>query len=139
MVLLDADSIMTGRALVQAVAMMEEFRTSAHSTAPRIVHRRDDLHADSQLSPTDSIVRLFSRGAQLLAQHDGTMGTQRDHSRAAVHRACALPTYPVREPFGGRIMSHDFVEAALMRRAAGRCGSRTTSTAATKKAADSDR
>ncbi len=30
---------------------------------------------------------------------------------------CALPTLPGSEPFGGRILSHDFVEAALMRRA----------------------
>jgi membrane glycosyltransferase len=30
---------------------------------------------------------------------------------------CALPQLPGREPFGGRILSHDFVEAALLRRA----------------------
>ena len=30
---------------------------------------------------------------------------------------CALPDLPGREPFGGKILSHDFVEAALMRRA----------------------
>jgi hypothetical protein len=27
---------------------------------------------------------------------------------------CELPALPGREPFGGRILSHDFVEAALM-------------------------
>jgi len=30
---------------------------------------------------------------------------------------CALPELPGNEPFGGRILSHDFVEAALMRKA----------------------
>jgi membrane glycosyltransferase len=30
---------------------------------------------------------------------------------------CALPDLPGNEPFGGRILSHDFVEAALMRKA----------------------
>jgi membrane glycosyltransferase len=30
---------------------------------------------------------------------------------------CALPALPGREPFGGHILSHDFVEAALLRRA----------------------
>jgi membrane glycosyltransferase len=30
---------------------------------------------------------------------------------------CALPDLPGSEPFGGRILSHDFVEAALMRKA----------------------
>src|SRR5438552_7720970 len=30
---------------------------------------------------------------------------------------CSLPDLPGSEPFGGRILSHDFVEAALMRRA----------------------
>jgi membrane glycosyltransferase len=30
---------------------------------------------------------------------------------------CGLPELPGKEPFGGRILSHDFVEAALMRKA----------------------
>ncbi|MCB1124099.1 MAG: glucans biosynthesis glucosyltransferase MdoH, partial [Verrucomicrobiae bacterium] len=30
---------------------------------------------------------------------------------------CALPDLPGKEPFGGKILSHDYVEAALMRRA----------------------
>ncbi len=30
---------------------------------------------------------------------------------------CALPRLPGKEPFGGEILSHDFVEAALLRRA----------------------
>ncbi len=30
---------------------------------------------------------------------------------------CALPALPGKEPFGGHILSHDFVEAALMRKA----------------------
>jgi membrane glycosyltransferase len=32
-------------------------------------------------------------------------------------RHCSLPTLPGEGPFGGRILSHDYVEAALMRRA----------------------
>src|SRR2546428_10030141 len=32
---------------------------------------------------------------------------------------CALPRLPGREPLGGEILSHDFVEAALMGRAGG--------------------
>jgi len=32
-------------------------------------------------------------------------------------RHCSLPELPGAGPFGGRIMSHDYVEAALMRRA----------------------
>ena len=34
-----------------------------------------------------------------------------------VDKFCELPALPGREPFGGRILSHDFVEAALMKRA----------------------
>ena len=30
---------------------------------------------------------------------------------------CGMPDLPGRPPFGGHILSHDFVEAALMRRA----------------------
>ena len=30
---------------------------------------------------------------------------------------CALPDLPGKEPFGGKILSHDFVEAALLRKA----------------------
>jgi len=32
-------------------------------------------------------------------------------------QCCDLPQLPGRKPFGGQILSHDFVEAALMRRA----------------------
>src|SRR3546814_12232666 len=34
----------------------------------------------------------------------------------AFAQSCGLPELPGREPFGGHIMSHDMVEAALLRR-----------------------
>ena len=51
----------------------------------------------------------FQDEAQLL-------GPQRHHPGDAFMAHCGLPTLPGAPPFGGHIMSHDFVEAALLRR-----------------------
>ena len=48
------------------------------------------------------------------------LGPQRDHPRPGLRRGAGLPELKGRKPFGGHILSHDFVEAALMRR--GRLG-----------------
>src|SRR3546814_11726769 len=48
----------------------------------------------------------------------GLQGTYWGHNAIirmrAFARCCALPPLPGREPLGGLIMSHDFVEAALL-------------------------
>ena len=118
MVVLDADSIMTGRALVQLVAMMEKNpQVGIIQTAPRIVNG-ETLFARVQSFASRLYSPLFLAGLNYWQQHEANFW-----GHNAVIRVqpfidhCALPELPGTEPFGGRILSHDFVEAALMRKA----------------------
>jgi membrane glycosyltransferase len=118
MVVLDADSIMTGRALVQLVALMEKnSQTGIIQTAPRIV-RGETLYARIQSFANRLYSPLFLAGLNYWQQHDGNYWGHNAIIRVQPFiDHCALPDLPGSEPFGGRILSHDFVEAALMRRA----------------------
>ena len=118
MVVLDADSIMTGRALVQLVAMMEKNpQAGIIQTAPRIVHG-ETLYARLQSFANRLYSPLFLAGLNYWQQHDGNYWGHNAIIRVQPFiEHCALPDLPGSEPFGGRILSHDFVEAALMRRA----------------------
>lgn len=118
MIILDADSLMTGDTVVRLAGAME-------------------LHPDVALIQTLPIVvnarSLFSRLQQFagrlygpliaagIAWWHGADGNYWGHNAIIRVRAFALdaglPELRGRKPFGGHIMSHDFVEAALMRRA----------------------
>jgi membrane glycosyltransferase len=118
MIVLDADSIMTGRALVQLVALMERNpQAGIIQTAPRIVNG-ETLFARVQSFASRLYSPVFLAGLNYWQQHEGNFW-----GHNAVIRIqpfidhCALPELPGSEPFGGRIFSHDFVEAALMRKA----------------------
>ena len=118
MVVLDADSIMSGATLVELVQKME-----ANPAAGLI-----------QTVPIPGQeVTLFGRLVQFAARLYSTMLAtgqsfwQTDSANYWGHNAivriraftdnCGLPVLPGRPPFGGDILSHDFVEAALLRRA----------------------
>lgn len=118
MVVLDADSIMTGRALVQLVALMEKNpQVGIIQTAPRIVNG-ETLFARLQSFASRLYGPLFLAGLNYWAQHEGNYWGHNAVIRVQPFMEhCALPDLPGSEPFGGRILSHDFVEAALMRRA----------------------
>lgn len=118
MVVLDADSIMTGRALVQLVAMMEKNpHIGIIQTAPRIVNG-DTLYARLQSFANRLYSPLFLAGLNYWQQHEGNYWGHNAVIRVQPFiEHCALPDLPGTEPFGGRILSHDFVEAALMRKA----------------------
>ena len=118
MVVLDADSIMTGKALVQLVALMEKNPGAGIiQTAPRIVNG-DTLYARVQSFANRVYSPLFLAGLNYWQQHEGNYWGHNAIIRVQPFMEhCSLPDLPGSEPFGGRILSHDFVEAALMRRA----------------------
>ncbi|MGA3006640.1 MAG: glucans biosynthesis glucosyltransferase MdoH [Opitutaceae bacterium] len=118
MVVLDADSIMTGRALVQLVAMMEKNpHVGIIQTAPRIANGVT-LYARLQSFANRLYSPLFLAGLNYWQQGDGNYWGHNAIIRVQPFIAhCALPGLPGSEPFGGRILSHDFVEAALIRKA----------------------
>jgi len=115
MIVLDADSIMTGRALVELVALMEKNpAVGIIQTAPRIVNG-ETLFARLQSFASRLYSPLFLAGLNYWQQHEGNYWGHNAVIRVQPFiEHCALPDLPGSEPFGGRILSHDFVEAALM-------------------------
>jgi membrane glycosyltransferase len=118
MVVLDADSIMTGAALVQLVGLMEKNpHVGITQTAPRLV-LGETLYARLQSFANRLYSPLFLAGVNYWQQHEGNYWGHNAIIRIQPFMEhCALPALPGTEPFGGRILSHDFVEAALMRKA----------------------
>ncbi len=118
MVVLDADSVMTGQCLTTLVRLMEA-RPDAGiiQTAPRAVGR-DTLHARIQQFSNQVYGPVFTAGL-----HYWQLGESHYWGHNAIIRLepfikhCVLAPLPGRGSLAGEILSHDFVEAALMRRA----------------------
>ena len=118
MIILDADSLMTGDTIVRLVSAMESHPGVALiQTLPIIVNART-LFARLQQFSGRLYGPLVAAG---VAWWHGSEGNYWGHNAIIRVRAFAqdagLPNLPGRKPFGGHILSHDFVEAALMRRA----------------------
>lgn len=118
MVVLDADSTMAGETVLRLVDAMERNPgVGLIQTAPTIVKASTLFARVSQFS-----VRLYGRVAAAgLAWWAGSEASYWGHNAILRTRAfadCAgLPMLEGRKPFGGHILSHDVVEAALLRRA----------------------
>jgi membrane glycosyltransferase len=118
MIILDADSLMTGDTIIRLAAAMEDHPTVALiQTLPIVVNSRT-LFAKLQQFSGRLYGPLIAAG---IAWWHGSEGNYWGHNaiirvRAFAHDA-GLPHLKGRKPFGGHILSHDFVEAALMRRA----------------------
>jgi membrane glycosyltransferase len=118
MIMLDADSIMAGPALVRLVRMMERRPDAGMiQTAPTAVNRRS-LFARVQQFASRVYGPMFAAGLHYWQLGDGQYWGHNTIIRiAAFMDHCALPRLPGTPPLGGEILSHDFVEAALMGRA----------------------
>jgi membrane glycosyltransferase len=117
MIILDADSLMTGDTIVRLASAMETHGGVALiQTLPIVINART-LFARLQQFSGRLYGPLIAAG---IAWWHGTEGNYWGHN--AIIRVCAfaqaagLPDLKGRKPFGGHILSHDFVEAALMRR-----------------------
>ncbi len=118
MVVMDADSVMTGECLTTLVRLMEANPTSGIiQTAPRGAGR-DTLYARVQQFATQVYGPLFTAGLHFWQLGESFYWGHNAIIRIAPFmRHCALGRLSGRGPFAGEILSHDFVEAALMRRA----------------------
>lgn len=118
MITLDADSVMEGEDLVRLAQLMEvNPQVGICQTAPRVVFG-ESLWGRMQQFSNRFYGPVFMAGLEFWQQGDGNYwGHNAIIRMAAFMEHCALPDLPGREPFGGKILSHDFVEAALMRRA----------------------
>ncbi len=118
MVVLDADSLMTGDTLVRLVGLMEvNPRAALIQSLPRLAGR-DSLFARIQQFASSVYGSIYATGSSLLhGPHGNYWGHNAIIRIQPFMRHCGLPKLPGGAPFGGEIMSHDFVEAALLRRA----------------------
>ena len=118
MIILDADSLMTADTIVRlAYAMEGHPKVALIQTLPIIVNAKT-LFARLQQFSGRLYGPLIAAG---IAWWHGAEGNYWGHNAIIRVRAfaghAALPEMRGRKPFGGHILSHDFVEAALMRRA----------------------
>jgi len=115
MVVLDADSLMTGRALTKLVALMEKnSRVGIIQTAPRLVYG-ETLYARLQAFSNRLHSPLFLAGFNYWQQRNGNYWGHNAIIRVRPFMEhCALPAVP---GSARSILSHDFVEAALIARA----------------------
>jgi membrane glycosyltransferase len=118
LVVLDADSIMTGASLVQLVALMEAHpRTGILQTVPSPVGARS-LHARIQQFAQRLYGPLYASGLNHWQLAEANYWGHNAILRVAPFMEhCALPRLSGRGPLSGSLLSHDFVEAAWMRRA----------------------
>jgi len=117
-IILDADSIMEGETMVEvALRMQTEPKLGLLQTLPVVIQARSFFGRAMQFSAAFHSP-VFARG---LARLQGRTGPFWGHNAIirirAFAQSCGLPEIPGRAPFGGPILSHDYVEAALMARA----------------------
>ncbi|MGJ0508375.1 MAG: glucans biosynthesis glucosyltransferase MdoH [Methylocystis sp.] len=118
MVVLDADSLMTGPTIVRLAAAMEADPDSGIIQTLPLIINRNTLFARVQQFAARIYGPVIAVGLSCWMGRDGNYWGHNAIIRTeAFARHCGLPDLRGKPPFGGHILSHDFVEAALIRRA----------------------
>jgi membrane glycosyltransferase len=117
MLVLDADSLMAAETIAEITAAMDaDPRLGLLQTVPTIVNAETPF-ARLQQFASRLYGPVFALGQQ---SWSGTEGNYWGHNAiirvAAFASSAGLPRLSGPKPFGGHILSHDFVEAALLRR-----------------------
>ncbi|GAA5134794.1 MAG: glucans biosynthesis glucosyltransferase MdoH [Verrucomicrobiota bacterium] len=118
MLVLDADSLMSGGLLTSMVRIMEKNpgigilqtfpkQIGAETLLGRVMQFSQALYGPPFMAGLD----YWQCGEANFWGHNAIIRLE------PFIKNCALPALPGKEPFGGHILSHDFVEAALMRKA----------------------
>lgn len=117
MLILDADSIMSGDTIVGMASIMEErpsiglLQTVPMITNARTLFQRWMQFASEAYGPIASAGLMWWSGSEAnFWGHNAIVRTR------AFAEACGLPELPGKAPFGGHILSHDMFESALLRR-----------------------
>lgn len=118
MLVLDADSLMAPDTILEMVARMDDDPELALlQTQPLIINRRTIFGRALQFSAA-LFSPVFSRGIAALQGREGPFWGHNAIIRVRAFAAhCGLPSLPGKPPLGGHILSHDYVEAALLARA----------------------
>ena len=118
MVVLDADSLMTGHSIVALAAAMEQDPDAGIIQTLPLIINRNTLFARLQQFAARIYGPVIASGLAIWSGRDGNYWGHNAIIRTAAFAGhCGLPHLTGRPPFGGHILSHDFVEAALIRRA----------------------
>ncbi|HVJ45523.1 MAG TPA: glucans biosynthesis glucosyltransferase MdoH [Luteolibacter sp.] len=115
MVVLDADSLMDGGDILKMARIMEAHpRLGILQTPPKLI-RGSSIFTRLQQFAMRLYGPLFIRGLNFWQLGGGSYWGHNALIRLKPFSDyCELPDLPGKEPFGGKILSHDFVEAALM-------------------------
>jgi membrane glycosyltransferase len=118
MVVLDADSLMTGNTIIALAAAMEADPDAGIIQTIPLVVNRNTLFARLQQFAARIYGPVIAAGVSVSMGRDGNYWGHNAIIRTKAFAAhCGLPVLRGRPPLGGHILSHDFVEAALIRRA----------------------
>jgi membrane glycosyltransferase len=118
MIVLDADSVMTGTAFVQLADLMEQNgRVGIIQTSPRPILGKSLFQRIEQFAAC--VYRpVFAAGANFWQLGDATFWGHNAIIRLKPFmQHCAMPELPEVGPLGKRVLSHDTIEAALIQRA----------------------
>lgn len=117
MIVLDADSLLEGRTMVEMTLLMEENEKAGIIQAPPMCINKNSLFARIQQFAGKVYGPVVSAGlAYWQIGESNYWGHNAIIRVKAFMDCCKLPVLEGRAPFGGFILSHDFVEAALIRR-----------------------
>lgn len=117
-IILDADSVMSGETLVRLAAGMErDPQAGLIQTVPRLAGGTTLLQKLQQYA-SNTYGPAVASGLSFWHRDQGNYWGHNAIIRTyAFASAAGLPHLPGRTPFGGAILSHDFVEAVLLQRA----------------------
>lgn len=122
MIILDADSTMDGKTIVQLAALMEANPQTGIIQTHIVPAGRETLFARALQFSTRMTGAVLAMGTSFWQ-----MGEANYYGHNAILRvsafatSCRLPVLSGPPPLGGEILSHDFVEAAYLRRAGWHC------------------
>ena len=116
--ILDADSLMEGATIGELARRMDaDPKLGLLQTVPQIIHAQTLFGRSMQFSAA-YLSPAFARGASLMQGKEGPYWGHNAIVRVqAFASSCGLPELSGKPPFGGHILSHDYVEAALLSRA----------------------
>ncbi|WP_309086241.1 glucans biosynthesis glucosyltransferase MdoH [Chelativorans sp.] len=117
LIILDADSLMEGGTMVEMVRRMDaDPELGLLQSLPKVVRARSFFGRAIQFSAS-YYSPIYAQGLALLQGREGPFWGHNAITRTrAFAQSCGLPQLPGKPPFGGHILSHDYVEAALLAR-----------------------
>ena len=118
MVVFDADSLMEGETLAEMVDLMDAHPQVGLIQVPPVPVGQQTVFARLQQFAASLYGPVYATGIAFWYLGDSSYWGHNAiiRTRAFIDH-CGLPDLPGKEPLGGEILSHDFVEAALLRRA----------------------